>query len=435
MQASVTPHSLEAERAVLGAILVHDERIFEIADRLAPSDFFRVPHQWIYAAMIELAKTGTPIDRITICEQLRQAGKLEEVGGPAYLAGLMDGVPRSTNVAYYAGIVSEKAGLRKVLAITERTRQSALGEETSVEAVLDEADHALSSIMRQRSRGDFISATKLVEDGFPALERMLDKKQGTTGLETGFRDFDEMSRGLQPGALCLLAARPSMGKTSFALNVAHHVAAHGQTVGFFSLEMSRQEVFMRLIASVGQIDSHRLQRGYANQTDYARVSHACGEIAASRLFIDDAPSLGVLELRGRARRLKAQHGLGLVVLDYLQLMQLGRAENRNLAVADASRSLKLLARELEVPVLALSQLSRETERSGEKKPLLSHLRDSGALEQDADLVMFIHRPEVYAATPENDGVAELIIAKARNGPIGSVTLRWNKASTRFESAA
>ncbi len=435
-EARVTPHDLDAERAVLGAVLVNGDRLLDIGDKLVPGDFFREPHQRIYAAMREMAAEGIAIDPLTLTDRLRQRGDLDTVGGPVYLSGLLDGVPRSTNIESYARIVKEKATTAGLMREGYRLIAAAQDDELGALEQLDLAQRALMRLSEQATPGDFLDAETMVREGTAMIETLLNAKQRTTGLATGYPAFDEMTRGLHPGTLVLVAARPSMGKSAWALNVAHHIAAQGQTVGFFSLEMSWHELFLRWVASVGDIDGHRLQSGYVHQDDYRRISDAFEVMGQSRLFVDDTSTVGVLDIRGKARRLQAKHGLGLIVVDYLQLMQVPRSENRNVAIAEVSRALKLLARELHVPVMALSQLSRDLEkRGGDKKPMLSDLRDSGSLEQDADLVVFIHRPEVYAPTAENEGAAELIVAKQRNGPTGIVHLRWNKASTRFESAA
>lgn len=432
---TVTPHDLEAERAVLGGILIDNERIYDVVDALPAGSFFRKAHALIYDKMLALTSRGDAIDFVTLKNALTTAGELEEVGGPAYLAGLADGVPRSTNVAYYAKIVQEKADLRRLIHAANAILADAADQEQDARAMVDRAEQRIFEVSQQSVRGDFIDAEQLVREGHESLAKLAERKDGITGVRTGFADFDDMTRGFQPGTLALIAARPSMGKTAFAMNVAYQAAAAGQHVGFFSIEMSREELFMRLISSVARIDSHRLQGGYLNQSEYTKVANAQAAIAESFLHIDDSPVVGMLDIRGKARRLMKRVGLSLLVIDYLQLMQLPKAENRNLAVGEVSRGLKLLARELQIPIVALSQLSRETEKRGEKKPMLSDLRDSGALEQDADLVVFIHRPEVYGETPENAGVAEIVIAKHRNGKTGTVRMRWSKESTRFDNYA
>lgn len=429
----VSPHSLEAERAVLGGIFVDPDRYFDVADLLAPADFFRAEHGYVFSTFRELAEKGQAIDPLIVRERLKAKGQLDAVND-AYLFSLMDGMPRASNVAAYGVVVREKADRRRLILVANKIlTEISVDEEHEVRVLVDRAEQAIFEIGQKNVRRDFIDAAQLVSECFQSVQRLVDERKGVTGVSTGFMDFDELTRGFQRGTLSLIAARPSMGKTAFALNIAYQAAVAEQQVGFFSLEMSRDELFLRLLTSVARIDGHRLQGGYVSQADYARISQAIEQIAESYLHIDDTPVMTILDIRGKARRLKAKRGLSLIVLDYLQLMQLPKAENRNIAVADVSRGLKLLARELDVPVVALSQLSRDTERRSDKRPMLSDLRDSGALEQDADLVVFIHRPEVYSATDDNAGLAEIIIAKHRNGPIGSVKLRWSKESTRFDN--
>ncbi len=436
MTEAVSPHSLEAERAVLGAILLNGDRFLDVAGRLESGDFFRLEHGRVFTAMHSLAKDGATIDPVTLSEHLKTRGLLEGVGGPSYLAQLLDGAhgSRSSHVDAYALIVKDRSSLRKLIKAANKILEDTAAASDDARALIDRAERLIFAVAQNDTRGDFIGVEQLLAEGIPAIEKLLETKKGVTGVETGFLDFDTMTRGLQPGTLTLVAARPSMGKSAFALNLAYHAASHGRSVGFFSLEMSRQELFMRLVSSVASIDGHKLQSGWVNQSDYSRMGEAFSAIGGTSLFVDDSAVVGVLDVRGKARRQKAKHGLDLVVLDYLQLMQIDKAENRNLAIADVSRSLKLLARELDVPVVALSQLSRTVEsRGGDKKPMMSDLRDSGALEQDADLIVFIHRPEVYQETPDNAGVAEIIISKQRNGPTGTVKLRWCKESTRFDN--
>jgi replicative DNA helicase len=432
----VTPHSLEAEQAVLGALLVEGDRILEATEVLGPTDFYRVAHQLIFRVMREMAEAHEHIDPLTVGERLRQRKQLDEAGGPAYLWTLTDGMPRGFNLAASMQIIREHALRARLIRVASTLQAQAYELDADPRALIDKAEAMIFALAQQDERGDFIDAQQLVAEGWKAVEQLVEQKRGITGIPTGFVDFDEMTRGLQPGALILVAARPSMGKSAFALNIAHYAAAHGLVVGVFSLEMSRQEVFVRLVSAVGGVDGHRLQSGYVSERDYGHLTYAFGRIGESSLFVDDTAAVGILDVRGKARRLKARHGLHLLVLDYLQLLQLPKAENRNVAVAEASRALKLIARELSVPVVALSQLSRATEqRVGDHKPLMSDLRDSGALEQDADLIVFIHRPEVYAKRGETDleGVAEIIIAKQRNGPTGMVKLRWSKEFTRFDN--
>lgn len=431
----VMPHSLEAERALLGGLLIQPERIFEIGDLIRPEDFYRQGHGELFAAMVECAEQGIAIDFITLRERLKAIGKLDSVGGPAYIAGLSDGVPRSVNLAGYAEILRAHTQRRRLILAAQKMAALSRDLEQEPRALIDQAEQLVLQVAAAHDAGDFLDAQQLVSECFPKLQQLAEDKAGVTGVPTGFTDLDDLTRGLQPSHLVILAARPSMGKTAFALQVAHHAATTGHTVGFFSLEMSREELFMRLVASVARIDGHRLQSGYLHQTDYGRMSVAIEQIAASNLHIDDTPVVTLMDIRSKARRLKAQKGLSLLLVDYLQLVELPNAENRNLAIAAVTRGLKLLAKELRIPIVLLSQLSRECERRADKRPLLSDLRDSGAIEQDADAVLFLFRPEVYDANPANAGIAEVIIAKQRMGPIATVTLHWAKESTRFDNAS
>jgi replicative DNA helicase len=434
------PHSLDAEKSVLGAILIHNEAFNHAAEFLDSKDFFRDAHRRIWDKMVALSERGVAIDFITLKEELARMGELDEVGGPAYVSALADGVPRTANVEYYARIVKEKATLRNLIHSANKILVEAYEAEQEPEVLLDEAERSIFAIAEGRIRGGFVPLKDLVQSSFEKIEKLQQQKGVVTGVPTGFIDLDEMTTGLQPGDLVIVAARPSMGKTSLVLNIAQYVTTQTpKTVGFFSLEMSKDQLFMRLLTSEARIDAHRFRSGFLNEKDYGKLSHALGVLAAAPLFIDDTASIGVLEMRAKSRRLKAEHGLDLLIVDYLQLMTgRGRFESRQQEVSAISRSLKGLAKELEVPIIALSQLSRAPEGRGDHKPQLSDLRESGAIEQDADLVMFIYRAEVYEkeqTKPEDQGIAEIIIGKQRNGPIGSVRLSFLNQFTRFENLA
>lgn len=428
----VSPHSLEAERAVLGSVLVRPDAIFE-ATFLQPEEFFRAGHRAIWRVLLRMAEQSQSIDVLTVSAAL--GAELEQVGGMAYLTGLTDGVPRSSNIQFYARTVQGKALLRAEIAVATSLLEEAHETGADGKTLLNDAQRQLVNLSQQdRGRG-LVSAETAVNDVQPLVERILETKAPVVGLATGYAALDQLTRGLRPGELVILAARPSMGKTSLVGNIAERVSSRGETVAFFSLEMSRDDVTLRLLASAARLDFHRFMSGWIHQTDYAALSEAMATVGRYPLFIDDGAAPTLLDISGQCRRLAMTHGLSLVVVDYLQLMPMPKAENRNLAVGELSRGLKHLARELKVPVIALSQLSRELEKRGDKKPMLSDLRDSGALEQDADQVWFIHRPEVYAPIPENVGKAELIVAKARNGPTGVVPLTWLGDRMRFEPAA
>jgi len=436
------PHNLEAEKSVLGAILIHNEAFNHAAELIDSRDFFRDAHRRIFDKMVALSERNDAIDLITLKDELQRAGELEEVGGPAYIASLADGVPRSANVEHYARIVKEKATLRSVIHAANRILADAYTAEEDADLILDGAEKAIFEIAEDKIREGFTPLRDLVQSSFATIEKLQQHKGLVTGVPTGFVDLDEMTSGLQPSDLVLVAARPSMGKTSFVLNIAQHIGTQTEmTVGFFSLEMSKEQLFMRMLTSEARIDAHRFRSGYLNEKDYGRLSHALGTLAEARVFIDDTASIGVLEMRAKARRLQAEHGLHLLVIDYIQLMQgRGRFESRQQEIASISRSLKGLAKELKIPIVALSQLSRASETRSDHRPQLSDLRESGALEQDADVVMFIFREEQYRTddgqpNTEAEGTAEIIIGKQRNGPVGTVKLAFIKEHTRFENLA
>jgi len=433
------PHNLEAERSVLGAILVHNDAFNLAAQVIDSQDFYRDAHRRIFDRMVALNERHDAIDFVTLKEELARAGELDEVGGPAYVASLADGVPRATNVEYYARIVKEKATLRNLIYAASKIVTNAYEADQESDLILDEAESAIFAVADDRLKAGFVAMRDLVKDSFPKIEKLFEQKRLITGVPTGFVDLDEMTRGLQGGDLVIVAARPSMGKTSLVLNIAQYVAALGdQVVGFFSLEMSKEALFLRLLTSEAQIDGHRLMSGAIGGNDYHRISHALEKLNAMKLFIDDTANIGVLEMRAKSRRLQAEHGLNLLVVDYIQLMSgRGRFENRTLELASISRSLKGLAKELNVPIVVLSQLSRAPEARSDHRPQLSDLRESGALEQDADVVVLIYRDDVYNRDPNSPdaGTAELILAKQRNGPTGVVRLAFLREQTRFANLA
>ena len=429
------PHNLEAEKSVLGAVLIHNDA-FNLAVELIDSrDFYRDAHRRIFDKMIALTERNEVIDFVTLKEELGRSGDLDDAGGPAYIAALVDGVPKSTNVEYYAKIVKEKSTLRNLIFSANKILATAYQAEADADLQLDDAERAIFEIAEDRIRAGFVPLRDLVQGSFEAIERLQEHKGLITGVPTGFTDLDAMTSGLQPSDLVIVAARPSMGKTSLVLNIAQHVGTKtDMTVGIFSLEMSKEQLFMRMLTSEARIDAHRFRGGFLGEADYAKLSHALGTLAEARVFIDDSAAVGVLEMRAKARRLVAEHGLHLVLVDYLQLMQgRGRFENRTQELASISRSLKGLAKELNIPIVALSQLSRAPESRSDHRPLLSDLRESGALEQDADVVVFIYREDQYDPQPENENTAELIIGKQRNGPTGVVRLAFLKEITRFEN--
>jgi len=427
------PHNLEAERSVLGAILINNNAFNVAAELVDSGDFFRDAHRRVFDTMVNLNERGQAIDLVTLKDELVRSGGLDDVGGSAYIAALVDGVPRSTNVEYYARIVKERATLRNLIQSANRILGMAYRAEEDSDTLLDQAEQEIFSIAEGRIHTGFVPISDLVQGSFSAIEKLQDHKGSVTGVPSGFVDIDNLTSGFQPGDLVIIAARPAMGKTSFVLNIAQHVGIKtDRSIGLFSLEMSKEQLFMRMLTAEAEVDSHRFRGGFLSESDYGRLSTALGRLADAKVFIDDSAGLGVLEMRAKARRLKAEHGLDLLVIDYLQLMQgRGRFENRTQELASISRSLKALGKELEVPVLALSQLSRAPEARSDHRPMLADLRESGALEQDADVVMFIFREEQYDPTPENENLAEIIISKQRNGPTGVVKLAFLKQHTRF----
>ena len=431
----ILPHNHEAERTVLGAVLVDNQAFNSAAELLTREDFYRDSHRRIWDAMAALAERSQPIDLVTLKDELVRESALEAVGGAAYLGALVDGVPRMTSVEHWSRIIKEKAVLRNLIHAGNRIVQSCFEGEDEAAALLDQAEKSIFDIAERRIRAGFVGMREIVKESFRSIDLLSQSKDAVTGLATGFVDIDEMTSGLQKGDLVIVAGRPAMGKTSFCLNIAQHVALRvGQTVGLFSLEMSKEQLALRLLCADARIDAHRLRTGKLNEKDWARLAKAYHDLGESRLFIDDSATISPLEMRAKCRRLKAEHGLALVIVDYLQLVTAaGRTENRQQELSAISRSMKGLAKELGVPVIALSQLSRAPEARTGHRPQLSDLRESGALEQDADVVMFIYREEEYKPSDENRGLAEIIIGKQRNGPTGSRKLAFIKEFTRFEN--
>ena len=430
------PHNLEAEKAVLGAVLIHSPLInLAVELGIASQDFYRHAHQQIFDKMVSLSERNEVIDLVTLKEELNRAGNLNEVGGPAYIAALVDGVPKSTNVEYYAKIVKEKAILRSLIGSANKILSPAYQAEADSDEQLDRAEQSIFEIADQRLKGGFVKLHELLPGGVETIEKLQEHKDFLTGVPTGFTELDRLTSGFQPSDLVIVAARPAMGKTSLALNIAQYVGTKTEkTVGVFSLEMSKEQLFLRMLTSEARINARRFRDGYLGSEEYKKLSDALGALGEASVFIDDSSSITVLEMRAKARRLKSEPCLHLLIVDYLQLMQgRGRFENRNLELASISRSLKSLAKELKVPVVALSQLSRAPESRSEHRPQLSDLRESGALEQDADVVLFIYREDQYDRKAENENTAEVIIGKQRNGPTGTVHLAFLKEITRFEN--
>jgi replicative DNA helicase len=434
------PHNLEAERSVLGAILLDNEAFHPAIEILEPGDFFLDSHRRLFTRMVGLSEENRAIDLITLHEELDRAGELEAAGGSAYLSSLVDGVPRVSNVDHYARIVKQKALLRNLIHASDNIINQALEAQEEADEVLDRAEQAIFSLAEERIKVGLLPLREIARATVPRLDELFERRQHITGLATGFTDFDNLTSGLQSAELILLAARPAVGKTALALNIAQHVAAdQGKPAAVFSLEMAREALLFRLLCAEARVDSHKFRSGFLNREEMGRMTQALARLAEAPIYIDDTPGMTVLEMRAKCRRLQAEHGLALIVVDYIQLMSgRGRFENRNQEISSISRGLKALAKEMRVPLVAVSQLSRAPEqRGGDHRPQLSDLRESGSLEQDADVVAFIFRPEMYRdpeTIPDEDrGRAELIIAKQRNGPTGKVHLAFLREFTRFEN--
>ena len=432
------PSNLDAERSVLGAILLDNNALNPAVEHLRPEDFFIEQHRRVFTQMIALGESQQAIDLVTLTEELHRRGDLEASGGAPYLAALADGMPRVSNVEHYARIVKEKAMLRNLIHATHNIQQRAFEGEDGADAILDNAESSIFALAEDRVRAGLIPVKDIVRDNFERLERIFREGKSITGVATGYGELDKLTSGLQPSELLILAARPSQGKTALALNLAENISIRaGHPAAIFSLEMSKESLLQRLVASVAQIDAHKFRTGHLSKEDWRRMTEALGVISAAPLWIDDAGSISVLEIGAKARRLKRDKGLSLLIVDYLQLITArGRFSNRNEEVASISRALKGLAKELQIPVLVLSQLTRAPERD-DRGPQLSDLRESGAIEQDADVVMFIYRPHFFkqGATPEEREETELKIAKQRNGPTESVKFIFRSRLTRFEEAA
>jgi replicative DNA helicase len=432
------PSNLEAERSILGAILLDDKAVLTIFETLKPQDFYLESHRRIFEKMLQLMNNTRPIDLVTLKDELQRASELESIGGAAYLASLTDGLPRAMNIEYYAEIVKEKSTLRRLIQISNETMARSYQDEDPAQEILQQIEKAIFDIANQQFHSGFTSITPVVNDVFKQIEELSNRKAPVTGLETGFVDLDRMTAGMHPSDLIIVAARPGLGKTSLCLNIAEHAAIRKhKAVGIFSLEMSKEQLVKRLLCSEARIDAHRINTGYLNREDWNRLSRASGDLSETKIFIDDSANITVPELRSKARRLSLEHGLDLVIVDYLQLMSgsTQRYENRTQEISQISRGLKGIAKELSVPLIAVSQLSRAIEsRTGEhRRPQLSDLRESGSIEQDADLVLFIYREDMINPTEENNGLAELIIGKQRNGPTGSVQLAFSKQFTKFDN--
>jgi len=431
----VPPQNIDAEQSVLGAILLDREAIYKVMKVLRPDDFYRENHRIIYEAMLDLNESGSPVDMITVSDHLRRQGTLEKAGGVAYIASLGETVPTAANVEYYARIVEEKSLLRTLIQVSARIAGMSYEEGEEPEKLITEAEQMIVELGSRRAATAFYAIKDIILDTFAHLEFLYNNRGSVTGVPTSFPDLDRICSGLQPSDLIILAGRPSMGKTALGLCIAYSAALrHNIPVAIFSLEMSKEQLVQRILCAEARVDQHRLRTGNLEEDDWRMLHETKGKLAGIPIFIDDTPGITVRQVRAKSRLLKAEKGLGLIVIDYLQMMQGNRRyENRQQEISDISRSLKSLAKELNVPVLALAQLSRLVERRDNKRPIMSDLRESGSLEQDADLIMFIYRDEYYNPDSEKKGIAEIIISKHRNGPVGTVELGFFKEYTRFFS--
>ncbi len=440
------PQSLEGEMSVLGGILLENEALNKALELLKPEDFYRESHRKIFSALIELSEQGEPADLVTLTAALQKNGDLQAVGGSTYLGTLVDYVPTAANIVYYCRLVKEKALSRQLIHVaTEIATRGYDGGE--IEQTLDWAEKSIFEISGMKSRPSYFSTREIMKDTFKNIEKLFERKELITGVPTGFTDLDHMTAGLQPSDLVIIAGRPSMGKTAFILNIVEHAGVFADPavpVLVFSLEMSKEQLVQRMLCSVSRVDASRLRTGNLVDTDWSKLTNGASMLSEAPIYIDDTPGITVLELRAKARRLKAERNLGLVVVDYLQLMQGHNAESRQQEISEISRSLKALAKELNVPVIALSQLNRSLENRTDKRPIMADLRESGAIEQDADVIMFIYREAVYCedcrsrertCEKGHEKDAEIIVGKQRNGPIGTVHLTFRGQYTRFENQA
>jgi replicative DNA helicase len=426
------PHNQEAEQSMLGSLLIDRDAIIRVASTVKSDDFYSAANGAIYQAILDLYNRREPTDLVTLTDELARHDRLEQIGGVAYLSTLLTIVPTSVHVEYYGRIVERTATLRRLINAGTAIVGIGYNEDGDLEDALDRAERALFDVSQRRSTRDFQTIAEVLDRFFDQIDYLQQHRGEVVGVGTGYSDLDTLTGGLQKSDLIIIGARPSVGKSAFMLGIAHGAAVlHAKRVAYFSLEMSAEQLVQRLLSTETGVDSHRLRLGQIDDTEWDRISRAFGRLAEAKIYIDDSAGLSMMDLRSKTRRLQAEHGLDLVIIDYLQLMQGRRSENRVQEISEISRGLKGLARELNIPVIAAAQLSRSLETRADKRPLLSDLRESGSIEQDADIVMFIHREEVYNPESERKGIAEIIIAKHRNGPVGSINLRFFDRTARF----
>ncbi len=429
----VPPQNIEAEQAVLGAILLNSDALITTMERVTSDDFYRGAHQRIFGAMIELAEENEPVDLITLTARLQDKQQLEDIGGVTYLSELANAVPTAANVDYYAAIVEEKSMLRRLIRAATQIVSNGYASSDDVGALLSEAEARILEISQRRSSSGFVSIRDVLMEVFERVEFLYSHKGGSTGIPTGFVELDRMTSGFQRSDLIIVAARPSVGKTAFALNIAQNVGVRAkETVAIFSLEMGAAQLVQRMICAEANVDASRMRTGFLEGDDWEKLTMAIGALSEASIYIDDSPSITVAEIRAKCRRLKKEKGLGMILIDYLQLIHgRGKGDNRQQEVSEISRTLKQIARELNVPVIALSQLSRGVEQRQDKRPMMSDLRESGSIEQDADIVAFLYRDDYYNKESEKKNIIEIIIAKQRNGPVGTVELAFLKNYNKF----
>lgn len=429
----VMPHSIEAEQSVIGAMIMDREAIVVASEIVTEEDFYSKQCGILYEAMAELNDEGKPVDLVTLQDKLKEKDVPPEVSSPEYIRDLITAVPTSANIKYYANIVAEKALLRRLIKLNEEIANTCYVGKESLEVILEDTEKRIFNLVQRRNTEEFVPIRQVVMNAMDQIEKASKNKGSVTGIATGFIDLDYRTAGMQPSDLVLIAARPSMGKTAFVLNIAQHVAFKlDQTVAIFSLEMSKEQLVNRLFSLESKVDAQKLRTGNLSDGDWEKLIETAGVIGKSNLIIDDTPGISIADMRSKCRKYKLEHDLKMIIIDYLQLMSgSGRGDSRQQEISDISRSLKSLARELGVPVLALSQLSRAVEQRPDHRPMLSDLRESGAIEQDADVVMFIYRDDYYNKDTEKKGIAEIIVAKQRNGPIGTIELVWLPEYTKF----
>ncbi len=432
------PQNVEAEQSIIGAILIDNEALPKALEIIGIDDFYKTSHRKIFRSMVELFDRNEPIDLITLTDYMKRSDELDAVGGVSYLSSLVNMVPTAANIKYHSKIVREKGLLRSLLRSATEIASKVYEDNLEAEEMVDYAERSIFDISDKRVKASFITLKELIKSSFEMIEHLYDKKEAITGVPSGFRDLDELTTGFQKGDLIVVGGRPSMGKTAFTLNIAQHVGLESrEPVAIFSLEMAKEQLAFRMLCSEAMVNSNSIRKGFIKKEDWHKLTGAASKLTGAPIFIDDSSGITALELRAKARRLKMEHGLSLVIVDYLQLMRgKGSFERREQEISDISRSLKALAKELSIPVIAVSQLNRSVEQRRPPTPMLADLRESGAIEQDADVILFLYRDEVYNKdTPANKGEAEVIVAKQRNGPIGKVNLTFNSSCTRFLNRA